>query len=80
MGVTSVGGNNAGQNARAAIFARSTVVKLIGRPYLDVFYQKRLIPQNIDYYMKLMPSLNNFVCKSAAPSQGAQQENYKHVI
>ena len=27
-----------------------------------------------------MPSPNNFVCKSAAPGQGAQQENYKVVI
>ena len=30
--------------------------------------------------MKLMPFLNNFVCKSAVPGQGAQQENYKLVI
>ena len=30
--------------------------------------------------MKLMPSPNNFLCKSAAPSQGAQQENNKLVI
>ena len=27
-----------------------------------------------------MPSAHNFVCKSAAPGQGAQQENYKLVI
>ena len=27
-----------------------------------------------------MPSPNNFVCKSAAPAQAAQQENYKLVI
>ena len=80
MGVTAVGGNNAGLNARAATFARSTVVKLIGRPNLDVFNQTRLIPPNINLHMKLIPSPNNFVCKSAAPGQGAQQKNYKLVI
>ena len=68
MNVTAVGGNNAGLNARAATFAKSTVVvELIGRPYLDVFNRERLIPPNIDLHMKLMPSPNNFVCKSAAP-------------
>ena len=30
--------------------------------------------------MKLLPSLHNFVCKSAVPSQSAQQENYKLII
>ena len=30
--------------------------------------------------MKLIPSLNDFVCKSADPVQGAQQGNYKLVI
>ena len=80
MAVTAVGANNAGLNARAATFARSTVVELIGQPHLDVFNQKRLIPPNIDLYIKLMLSPNNFVCKSAAPGQGAQQENYKLVI
>ena len=38
MNVTAVGGNNAGLNARAATFARSTLVELIGRPQLDVFH------------------------------------------
>ena len=80
MGVTAVGGNNACLNACAAIFARSTLVELIGRPHLDVFNQERLIPPIIDLHMKLMLTLNKFVCKSAAPGQGAQQENYKLVI
>ena len=80
MGVTAVGGNNAGLNACAATFAKSTVVELICRPHLDVFNQERLIPPNIDLHMKLMPSADNFVCKSAAPNQGVQQENYKLVI
>ena len=30
--------------------------------------------------MKLIPSPNDFVCKSEAPGQGAKQENYKLVI
>ena len=72
MNVTAVGGNNAGLNARAATFARSTVVEFIDRPHWDVFSQERLIPPNINFHMKLMPSPNDFVCKSAAPGQGAQ--------
>ena len=80
VGVTGVGGNNAGLNARAAIFARSTVAELIGRPHVDVFHQDRLIPPAIDLHLKLMPSANNFVCKSAALAGNAQQENFKMVI
>ena len=80
MIVTAVGGNNAGLNARAATFARNTLVELIGRPHLNVFHQERLIPPNIDLHMKLIPSPNDFVCKSPAPSGNAQQENYKLVI
>ena len=45
-----------------------------------VFSQGHLISPNIDFHLKLMPSPNNFVCKSAAPGQAAQQENYKLVI
>ena len=78
--VTAVGGTNAGLNARAATLARSTLVELIGRPHLDVFHQERLIPPNIDLHIKLIPSPNDFVCKSAALVGNAQQENYKLVI
>ena len=77
MNVIAVCVSNAGLNARAATFARSTV---IGRPHLDVFQQQRLITINIELHMKLIPSPNNFACKSAAPGQGAQQENYTLVI
>ena len=80
MNVTAVSGNKAGLNARAATFVRSTLVEIIGRPHLDVFHQERLITPNIDLHMKLIPSPNEFVCKSAAPGQGAQQKNYKLVI
>ena len=30
--------------------------------------------------MKLIPSPNDIVCKSAAPAANAQQENYKLII
>ena len=80
MNVTAVGENNACLNARAATFARSTVVEFVGRPHTDVFHQDRLIPPNIDLYIQLMLFLNNFMSKSAAPAQGAVQENYKLVI
>ena len=77
MNVTAVGGNNVGFNARAAAFARSTLVELIGRPHLDVFHLERLIPPNIDFHMNLIPLTNDFVCKMAAPAANAKQENYK---
>ena len=80
MGVTAVGGNNAGLNARAATFAKGIVVELVGRPHQEVYHQERLIPSKIDLYMKMMPSPNNFVGKSAAPGQVVQQENYKLII
>ena len=80
MNVTSVGGNNPGLNARAATFPKGTLVELIGRSHLDVVHQKRLIPPNIDLHMKLIPSPNDFVCKSAASAANAKQENYKLVI
>ena len=77
MNVTAVFGNNVGLIAHAATFARSTLVELIGRPHLDVFHQERLILPNIDLHMKLSLYPNDVVCKSAAPDQGVQQENYK---
>ena len=80
MNDTAVGGNYAGLNAQASTFARSTLVELIGRPHLDVFHRKRFIPQNIVLHIKLILSLNDFVCKSSTPGQRAQQENYKLVI
>ena len=72
---TAVNENNAGLNARAANFARSTLVKLIRVFIADVFYQNRQSCPNIDLYLKLMPSQNNFLCKSAALVQTEAQEN-----
>ena len=73
-------GKNASLNARAATFGRSTLVEPIGRPHLDVIHQERLISPNSDLHMKLIPSPNDFVCKSAVPGQARHQENYKLVI
>ena len=80
MIVTVVGGNDAELNARAATFAKSTLVKLIFRLYLDVFHQEHFIPINIDFHNKLILPAYDFVCKSAAPAENAQQENYKRDI
>ena len=52
MNVTAVSGHNAGLYARAATFAKSTMVELIGRPHLDVFHQERLSFSNIDLHIK----------------------------
>ena len=80
MGVTAVGGNNTGLNTRATKFARSAMVELIGRPHLNALKQERFMPPNIDLNMRLIPSPNDFVLKSAAPAQGGQQKNYMFVI
>ena len=77
MEVTDVAEDNVYLRARAAQFATSRVVELIGRPHLDVFQQNRLISPNADVHLKLIPSAYNFVCKSVAP-QNAQQQNYNH--
>ena len=79
MGVTDVAGDNDGLRTPAAQFASRRVVELIGRPHLEVFQQDRLIPPGVDVHLKLIPSANNFVYKSAAP-QNAQQQNYNTVI
>ena len=69
--------NNAVLNARAATFAKSTLFELIGRHHLDFFHQKRLIPPNINLHMKLIPSFNEFLCRSATLAANDQQEKYK---
>ena len=51
MGVTAVNGQNAGQNAHAATFAKSTVFELIGRFNMDVINKQSFLPLKIDYDM-----------------------------
>jgi len=77
MGAVAADGDNNGLKSRAAMFAQSKVVEMVGRPHVDVFQQDRLIPPGIDLHIKLVPAANNFVCKSAAPAHGAIQENFK---
>ena len=54
MDVTNVAGANAGLVARTARFALSVTVDFIGRPYLHVFYKKRLIPPGVTLLIKLI--------------------------
>ena len=81
MNVTDVTEANIGLCTRVGRFARSNVVKLIGRLNLDVFQQDRLIPPRVDVHLRLIPEAKNFVFKSVAAKQGgAAQQNYKAVI
>ena len=80
MDVIAIGGNNAVKHARVATFAKSSVVELMGRPYFNVLYQKRFIPQNINLYIKLVLFSNNFMCKLTKPCQNAQQKNFKRYL
>ena len=79
MAVKAFCWKNAGLNDQAANFARGIVVELIGRFHADVCQQIRLISPNIDLNIKIMPSPNNFECKSAAPAANAAQANFKRV-
>ena len=80
MDVFAADGENTWLKDRAAMFAQSKVVELVGRPHVDVFQQDRLIPPGIDLHIKLVPAANNFICKSAAPANNGAQENFKMKI
>lgn len=81
MNVTDITGANVCPRTRAKRFAKSNVVKLIGRPDLGVFQQCRLILTKVDVYLKIILAANNFVIKPAASQQGgAGQQNYKALI
>ena len=43
-------------------------------------HQERFILPNINFYMKLFSSPNDFMCKFAALFANAKQKNYKQVI
>jgi hypothetical protein len=74
----SNGGNaaNIGLRDRAALFALSREVEMIGRLHLDIFHQPKCIPQNCGIKVTLTPSKDAFVLVGPAPGQNAQQENY----
>ena len=79
MNVTTVGGNNVGWklapgHSREIPWSSSLVV------LTWTFLQKCFISPNINLHRKLISTPNDFLCKSAVPGEGAQQENYKLVI
>ena len=74
MNVIDVTKANVGLRTRAVRFASSNVVKLIGRPQLDMFQQDRLIPHKVDVHLKLIPTANNFLIKSVAPQQNGAEK------
>ena len=51
---------NTGFKTRAAKFAQSSVVTLIGRPHLDLFHQDKDLPPNCSIKLRLLPHENGF--------------------
>ena len=77
-GITDPAGANQGLTARAAWYANSRVVTLIGRPHLDLFHQEKLIPANIDLKLRFIPNTHAFLLKTAAPADVQHpQVNYR---
>ena len=54
-------GANDGLKTRAAQFAKSAIVKLVGRPHLDLFHVDKLIPPNCDIMLRFVPAKSAFV-------------------
>jgi hypothetical protein len=78
MDVPDPAGANQGLTDRAAWFAASRVVTLIGRPHLDLFHQPKLIPSNIDLKMRFIPNTHAFVLKTPAGADAAHPHpNYR---
>ena len=81
MAVTDLAGANTGLRGSATRFAASAVIKLVGRPHLDIFHQSRIKPPGISLRIKLLPSANQFVCICPPlAGQNAVQEQFKVVI
>src|SRR5206468_7743428 len=53
-------GENEGLKERAKPFAKSTVVRLTGRPHLDFFNSDKLIPPNTEIRLRFTPSTSAF--------------------
>ena len=78
FGVFAKTGNNQGLNARAGIFATSAQVDMMGRLPLDIAHQEQFILDNSKLELRFIPSRDNFVLMSPAPTgDGATQELYK---
>jgi len=59
-------GANIGAKDRAAIWAGSRTVTLLGRPHLDLFHQNLDIPPGCNIRLRLFPSKVNFLLKKPA--------------
>ena len=59
-------GPNVGYNTRAARFAEGQVVEMVGRPFMDLFQQEKLLPPGINIAYRLTPGADGFVIKSPA--------------
>ena len=57
-------GANVGFNTRAARFAEGQVVEMVGRPFLDLFQQDKLLPPGVNIAYRLTPAADGFVIKS----------------
>ena len=53
-----------GYNTRAARFAEGQVVEMVGRQFLDLFQQDKLLPPGLNIAYRLMPAADGFVIKS----------------
>ena len=74
-------GKNEGLKAREAKFNGSSIVRLIGRPHLDIFHQEKLIPPGVKLEIQLVPARPSFFIKTAKPEGGKQQVLYKfHIV
>ena len=80
MDVTNPAGANTGLGTREASFNASRIVRLIGRPHLDLFHQEKLIPPSVTIDIQLIPCRAPFLIKTAAPTSGAEQLLYKFEI
>ena len=71
------GSDNKGVLARGVIFDGSKEVELMGRPHCDLFTQDRAIIPNCKLGMRFIPARDNYVVKTVAPNQPADQVAYK---
>lgn len=65
------GAPNLGHKSRAARFAESASVTLIGRPHLDLFHQDKDLPPGVRIALRFIPSATDFVLKRAADNAAA---------
>ena len=57
-------GANVVFNTRASRFAQGQVVEMVGRPFLDLFQQDKLLQPGVNIAYRLTPAADGFVIKS----------------